>query len=110
MTAAAAQPWASEPPRFSDASPAQIRAALTPEDVADFDTQWREVMARATEDMDLAEVRSMLDSWRRTAATTSALGHAGYRRMLDSAAARLRTGERAPGSRDWDDIKVELGL
>ncbi|MGH3529368.1 MAG: DUF6247 family protein, partial [Pseudonocardiaceae bacterium] len=57
MTAAAAsgpQPGAGSPP-FADASPAQVRAALIPEDVAEFDRQWRTVMAKATETLDLVD-------------------------------------------------------
>jgi uncharacterized protein DUF6247 len=36
----------------SDATPAEVRAALIPEEAAGFDQQWREVMARATETLD----------------------------------------------------------
>jgi len=55
VTSAAAHP--SEPDRlpFADASPALIREALTPEDAAEFDRHWRQVMQRATERLDLAE-------------------------------------------------------
>jgi hypothetical protein len=109
MTAAAAErPW--EPRGLSNASPSEVRAALTPEDAADFDEQWRVAMAQATRDLDLTEVHSMLDSWRRAAILTTHLGHAGYRRMMNSAEYRLRTGERAEGSTPWLDLKVQLGL
>jgi hypothetical protein len=43
----------------------QVRAALIPEEAAEFDQQWREVMARATETLDLSEVLATLESWRR---------------------------------------------
>ncbi|MDT7620536.1 MAG: hypothetical protein QOF99_1437 [Pseudonocardiales bacterium] len=46
------------------ASPARVRAALIPEDVAEFDR--RAVMAAATESLDLAEVHRTLESWRRS--------------------------------------------
>ncbi|MGH3823345.1 MAG: DUF6247 family protein, partial [Pseudonocardiaceae bacterium] len=36
-------------PSFCDATPAEVRAALIPEEAAEFDQQWREVMATATE-------------------------------------------------------------
>jgi Family of unknown function (DUF6247) len=41
---------------FADASPAEVRAALIPEEAAEFDQQWREAMSRATETLDLSEV------------------------------------------------------
>ena len=55
----------------------EARAALTPEDVVEFDRQWRGVMARATEALDLTEVLATLDSWRRIAWLTSVHGHDG---------------------------------
>jgi hypothetical protein len=46
VTAAAAEPPVSAGgPPFADASPAQLRAALIPEDAAEFDRQWRDVEA-----------------------------------------------------------------
>lgn len=111
MSAAAA----SEPrPRgrtpFADASPAQVRAALIPEDVERFDRQWREVMANATEHLDLTEVSATLDSWRRIAWLTTANGPDSYRRMLGQADHVLRTGEPPAGSVPWRQLKAELGL
>jgi hypothetical protein len=41
--ASAGSPHPGRPP-FVDATPAQIRDALTPEDVTEFDRQWRAVM------------------------------------------------------------------
>ncbi|MGH3777254.1 MAG: DUF6247 family protein [Pseudonocardiaceae bacterium] len=32
-------------PSFSDATPAEVHAALIPEEAAEFEQQWREVMA-----------------------------------------------------------------
>jgi Family of unknown function (DUF6247) len=40
---------------------------LIPEHVAEFDRQWREVMAAATESPDLTEVHRTLEAWRRVA-------------------------------------------
>jgi hypothetical protein len=87
MTAAAhvAEPGSGRAP-FADASPARVRAALVPEDVAEFDRQWRAVMAAATESLDLAEVHRTLESW-----LTSARGHDGYRRLLADAERRTLT-------------------
>jgi hypothetical protein len=41
MTAAESAPAPGRPP-FADASPAQVRAALLPEDAAEFDRQWQD--------------------------------------------------------------------
>jgi len=44
-----------------------VHAGLIPEDVAEFDRQWRVVMATATETLDLTSVHHVLESWRRIA-------------------------------------------
>jgi hypothetical protein len=95
---------------FRDASPRQIRDALIPEDVAKFDRDWQELMTKAREALDLAEVLDNVEYWRRHAAITNHLGHDGYRDMLARAEHRLRTGERAPDTVSWTELKAELGL
>jgi hypothetical protein len=89
---------------FSDASPARVRAALTPEAAGEFDREWRAVMARATESLDLSELFQVLAGWRQVAQLTAHLGHRGYRdfeartrdriaaRRVEGAEARIRTG------------------
>ncbi len=111
MTAATAEPPPGpKHPLFVDASPALVRAALIPEDAAEFDRQWREAMAKATDAFDLAEVLETLESWRRIAWLTTANGPDGYRRLLAKADHLLRTGERPAGSAPWRQLKAELGL
>jgi len=108
VTAAAAsgpEPGAGRPP-FTDASPAQVRAALIPEDIPEFDRQWRAVMATATETLDLTGVHRTLESWRRIAWLTTANGSDGYRRLLARAARTLRTGELPPDSVPLDQVKT----
>ncbi|WP_028934276.1 DUF6247 family protein [Pseudonocardia spinosispora] len=92
------------------ASPAEVRACLIPEEAAQFDEDWREALMRAVHELDLTEVHAVLDSWRRTAIVTQAKGPDAYRTMLESAARRLRTGERAEGAVPWSEIKARLGL
>lgn len=87
-----------------------MRAALIPEEAAEFDRQWAEVMARATRDLDLTEVLETLESWRRVAWITTTSGPERHRRMLASVEERLRTGDRSPGAVPWEQLKVELGL
>lgn len=96
-------------PSFAEASPAEVRAALIPEEAAEFDRQWREVMARATESLDLSEVLATLDSWRRVARLTAASGAEAHRAMYRRAAARL-TGEDVPAGEALPQTKARLGL
>lgn len=110
VTAPAPNPPDRARPPFAEASPAQIRAALTPDDAAAFDRQWQTLMQRATERLDLAEVHEALAAWRQVAWVTSAHGVDTYRRTMTSARQRLRTGERADGAVAWHQLKAELGL
>lgn len=110
MTAAAAEPSGPGDPPFADASPSRIRAALTEDDAAAFDRQWRVLMARATEQLDLREVHEALEAWRRVARVTSTHGATTYQQALASARARLQTGERSAGAVPWAQMKAELGL
>ncbi len=111
MTAAASpEPRHSHPGRsFVDASPAEVRAALIPEEAAEFDQQWREVMARATETLDLSEVLETLDSWRRVARLTASAGPDPHRAMYRRAAARL-AGDDIPTDEPFARTKARLGL
>jgi hypothetical protein len=112
VSAAAAEP--ADPGRqgvpFADASPAQVRAALIPEDAADFDRQWREALTRAIESLDLTEVSETLASWRHVARVSSARGQDGYRRMMQQAERTLTTGERSAGNVPWATLEARLGL
>lgn len=110
MTAAAASTPEPGRPPFAEATPAQIRSALTPEDADAFDRHWLVLMQRATEDLDLTDVHRALDDWRQIAWVTSAHGVNTYRRTMVSAQERLRTGERAAGAVPWQQLRVELGL
>ena len=112
MTAAAAYP--DPPPRrrppFADASPAEVRAALIPEEAAEFDQAWRQVTADvAAGRRDHAAVQRVLDSWRRIAWTTTANGPDSHRRMYRQAAASL-TGHEIPADEPLRQTKARLGL
>jgi hypothetical protein len=94
---------------FADTSPVEVRAALIPEEAAEFDQQWREVMARATETLDLSEVLETLESWRRVARLTAASGADAHRAMYRRAATRL-TGEDILADESLRRTKARLGL
>jgi hypothetical protein len=87
-----------------------VRAALVPEDAADFDRQWREALTRAIESLDLTEVSETLAPWRQVARVTSARGQDGYRQMMQQAERTLTTGERSAGNAPWATLKARLGL
>ena len=76
MTAAASStpPDGRYPGTWADATPAEVRAVLTPESVAEFDRQWREALSRAADTYDLTVVHVCLDAWRRVARVTVAAG------------------------------------
>jgi hypothetical protein len=86
-----------------------VRAALIPEEAIEFDHQWREVMATATETLDLTDVHAVLESWRRIAWMTSTNGPDAHRRMYRRAAARL-TGQDIPAEEPLVQTKARLGL
>jgi hypothetical protein len=108
MTAAAApvpESGSGRPP-FADASPSQVRAALSPEDAGEFDRQWRAVMAKATEALDLSDVHRTLTAWRRIAWLTAVRGPDAYRRLLATAEERTRTGAADPDGVSLDEVKA----
>jgi Family of unknown function (DUF6247) len=94
---------------FADASPAEVRAALIPEEAAEFDQQWRDAMGRATETLDLSEVLETLDSWRLVARLTAAAGAEAHRAMYRRAASRL-SGEDVPADEPLPRTKARLSL
>ncbi|MDQ3150635.1 MAG: DUF6247 family protein [Actinomycetota bacterium] len=61
MTAAATRP------PFAAASPAEIRAAVVPEERSRFDREYRQALEVAAETFSLEELEATLESWRRIA-------------------------------------------
>ena len=86
--------------------PRTIRASLLPEEVGDFDREYRHAMADATETLDLTGVRDLLTRWQRVA--WSSRDAEAHRRMLAHAAA-LRAGDDVP-TEPWDQLKARLHL
>lgn len=86
--------------------PRAIRAALLPEEVGDFDREFRREMATATEALDLSGVVAMLARWQRVA--LSSQDPQAHRRMREHAAI-LATGGQVPMV-PWEDTKARLGL
>jgi ribosomal protein L12E/L44/L45/RPP1/RPP2 len=86
-----------------------VRAALIPEEAAEFEREWRAVLAKAAETLDLSEVLETLESWRLVAQLTAAAGPAAHRAMYHRAAARL-TGRSVPADEPLARTKARLGL
>jgi len=105
MSAAAHEPLPRRPEdRYP--TPRSIRAALLPEEVGDFDREYRRVMVEATETLDLTEVLDCLKRWRLVA--WSSQDPQAHRRMLQNAA-RLMAGEDI-ATEPWEQTKARLGL
>ncbi|WP_285624329.1 DUF6247 family protein [Kineosporia sp. NBRC 101677] len=88
-------------------APRSIRDRLIPEEVGDFDREYRRVMAEATETLDLTPVLDMLTRWERVARMTDR-DPDGHRRMLRTVE-RLKEGEEVP-TVPWEQVKRGLGL
>ena len=110
MTAAASPhpPEGGRRRTWRDATPAEVRAALVPESVTEFDRQWRAALAAAAESYDLSTVHACLDAWRRVARVTAAAGGAeGYRRLRGRAVEALE--RETPAAAPWREVRAELG-
>lgn len=93
-----------EPPRFG--TPREIREALLPEEVDDFDRQYRAALATAADTFDLAGLDELLDHWRMIARLSQDVD--GHRRMLRKAAALEADGPL--GSEPWESFRLRHGL
>lgn len=102
--------YSSGPPA---STPAAIRAALLPEEVADFDRDYKQALKIAGETLSLDEVHKTLEHWHRIACMTHADPEA-HRQMLQRAEQTLRTGEPPAGTVSADEVKAlireRLGL
>ncbi|GAA4898333.1 hypothetical protein GCM10023203_61160 [Actinomycetospora straminea] len=87
-----------------------MRAVLAPESAVEFDRQWRAALAQAADTYDLAVVHRCLEAWRRVArVTVAAGGAAGYRAVLEAAAA-AKSGGPHPSRAPWREVRTGLGL
>ena len=90
-------------------SPEEIRGALPPGQVDQFDEAFEGALTAAGKTLHLDQLRHVLRMWRRQAllATTDPDGH---RQSLITAADVQRTGQPRPGSVPWSALKADLGL
>ncbi|NEE04220.1 DUF6247 family protein [Phytoactinopolyspora halotolerans] len=89
-----------------EATPRAIRAALLPEEAGDFDREFRQAMAEATETLDLTGVLALLRRWQRVA--WSSQDERAHRQMLRNAE-QLALGSDI-ATEPWDVTKARLGL
>lgn len=92
---------------FADASPAEIREVLLPEELPEFERQYREALLVAAETYRLDKLQACLRSWRRIAWMTDS-DPAAHRLMLARAEYTLAIRERAPVTASVSEIKTLL--
>ncbi|WP_129662847.1 DUF6247 family protein [Phytoactinopolyspora endophytica] len=89
-----------------EATPRAIRAALLTEEAGDFDREFRQAMAEATETLDLTGVLALLRRWQRVA--WSSQDDRAHRQMLRNAEQLASGGNITTES--WNVTKARLGL
>ncbi|MGH4015186.1 MAG: DUF6247 family protein [Pseudonocardiaceae bacterium] len=95
---------------FADASPAQIREVLLPEELPQFEAEYADALREAAETYSLDKLHQTMASWRRIAWMTDADPEA-HRLMLQRAEYTLRTGgDVLPGSRLVPQEEMEARL
>lgn len=94
-------------PLLPGASPAAIRGALLTPDRHAFDAAYNAALAEARQSLDLGELFTTLEHWRRLAVLQS--DPDGYRRMVRRAAETL-TGEPVPADEALDRTRARAGL
>ncbi len=92
---------------FADASPEEIRAVLLPEELPEFEEQYREALRVAAETYRLDKLEACLRSWRRIAWMTHSDPEA-HRLMLARAEYTVAVRERAPATASVAEIKELL--
>jgi hypothetical protein len=90
-------------------SPETIRAALLPEQVAEFDAAFDAALTSARRTLHLDDLRHVLRVWRRVALVTEQDPER-HRETLAAIAEVRRTREPRAGSVPWTELKAELGL
>ncbi|MGH3925393.1 MAG: DUF6247 family protein [Pseudonocardiaceae bacterium] len=89
---------------FADVSPAQLREAIVPEDVDQFDAGYRAALNTAAETLMLDKLESFLEHWRRVAWCQTDAGHDRWRAMLTEADRRLAGGPPPQGMVSQEEI------
>lgn len=83
---------------YADASPAQIREAILPEEHDQFDASLRRALDAVAETLSLNPLEEFLAHWRRMAWCQTHDGHDTWRRVLARAQYTLATGGDRPSA------------
>jgi len=81
---------------YADASPAEIREVLIPEELPQFEREYAQALRVAAEEFRLDELEKVLTSWRRIAWMTTHHGPEAHRLMLARVDYTLTTRQMAP--------------
>lgn len=103
-----ASPLAAFPPDHGSVPPPDpqaIRACLTPDVAAVFDSEWEIVLDEAKRTMDRTPVHQLLHKWRHFA-YAEVKNPGTYVRMLATAARTLSTGKAPEGSISGEEMKA----
>ena len=93
---------------YADASPAELRETILPEDQPHFDRQYRQALDAAAETLTLGELESFLSHWRRIAWSATANGHDSWRALLAKADRILTTEELPPGTVPMEEMEGRI--
>jgi hypothetical protein len=98
---------------YADASPAELREAILPEDIESFDEQFQAALDAAAQTRRLDKLEAFLEQWRRIARSANHRGHNHWRQVLARADHTLRTGDVPPGAASEEQmaelIAAQLG-
>lgn len=93
---------------FAGASPAQLREAILPEDVPEFDRHYQRALDVARTTLRLDELEKFLELWRRVAWSANANGHDRWRAVLAEAQRRLAGGPPPPGMVPMEEMEARI--
>ena len=94
---------------YVDASPAELREAILPEDRDQFDASFRRALDAMADSLSLEPLQQFLEHWRRIAWSAHAYGHDSWRQVLARAEYTLATGgERPPFDATAGEIRQLL--
>lgn len=93
---------------YADASPAELRNAILPEDQDAFDDGYRRALDAAAQTLHLDELETFLAHWRRIAWSVAWEGPEAWRALLAKADRILTTGQLPVGTVSADEIREKL--
>ena len=82
---------------YADASPAELREAILPEERDQFDASFRRALDKVAQTLTLDALDSFLEHWRRVAWAQNANGHDSWRALMAEVERRLAGGAPPPG-------------